>query len=354
MSNINFAIIGTGNIANIMTPVIQSVDDCSVSGVCSSSLQRAKAFATKHDIHKQFDNLSLMLKDKSIDAVYIANTNNLHAATAIAALEAGKAVLCEKPCALSPDEMIAIEKAAASNDQLFMEGLWHLCLPAYQKIRSIKETFGKPLQLTTSFGYPISELSYPQLFANQGGGVILDRAIYLIAIALKELGEIEQIDCHVMRNENGIDTMCQIQALHKSGALSTHCASFDALLSNEITLSFEKGTASIKAPALSGEIITVSHVKIDKQAKQDALQQASKDSFIAPLKNISFLRKIKHYLQSLKFNQISYGKNQYYHQIKHFCDVYKSGNKESELIPLSLSKQVNYWLHLAKKSSEME
>jgi predicted dehydrogenase len=354
MSKINFAVIGTGNIANIMTPVIQSADDCSVVGVFSSSTQRAKEFAAKHDIKKAFDDLSLLLEDKSIEAVYIANTNDLHAATAIAALEAGKAVLCEKPCAISPDEIMAIEKAAANNNQLFMEGLWHLCLPAHQKIRSIRQTLGNPLHLTTSFGYPISESSYPQLFANQSGGVIYDRAIYLLSLALKELGEIEKFVCYVKKNKNGIDTTCQIQALHKSGALSTHCASFDTLLSNEITLSFEKGTVSIKAPSLNGEIVTVSPFKIDMHPRQDSLQEISKESFISSLKNISFLRKIKYFLKNLKFNQISYGKNQYYHQIKHFCDVYKSGKKESEIIPLSLSKQINYWLYQAKKNSEKE
>ena len=72
-----------------------------VVAVMSASAERAKAFAAKHDIRRSTTDLAALVGGDDIDAVYISTTNELHRDQALAAADAGKHVLCEKPLALT-------------------------------------------------------------------------------------------------------------------------------------------------------------------------------------------------------------------------------------------------------------
>ena len=83
-----------------------------VVSVLSSSPERAKAYAAENGIAKSFSDLSMFLADPDIDAVYISTTNELHHDQTVAAARAGKHVLCEKPLAMSLDDVHEMVKAA--------------------------------------------------------------------------------------------------------------------------------------------------------------------------------------------------------------------------------------------------
>ena len=79
-----------------------------VVAVMSASAERAKAFAAKHDIRRSTTDLAALVGGDDIDAVYISTTNELHRDQALAAADAGKHVLCEKPLALTLADARAI------------------------------------------------------------------------------------------------------------------------------------------------------------------------------------------------------------------------------------------------------
>jgi 1,5-anhydro-D-fructose reductase (1,5-anhydro-D-mannitol-forming) len=83
-----------------------------VVSVMSSNAGRARAYAEENGTPKHVTDLDALLSDPEIDAVYISTTNELHSAQAIAAARAGKHILCEKPLALSLDDVHAMKKAA--------------------------------------------------------------------------------------------------------------------------------------------------------------------------------------------------------------------------------------------------
>lgn len=83
-----------------------------VVSVMSTSADRAQAYANANAIPKAVSQLSELLGDPDIDAVYISTTNELHCQQAIAAALAGKHVLCEKPLALSLDDAHAMARTA--------------------------------------------------------------------------------------------------------------------------------------------------------------------------------------------------------------------------------------------------
>ena len=147
------------------------------------------------------------LRNDAISAVYIANRNIEHCATAIAALSAGKAVLCEKPFAINMKEGQEVLFAARSSRRLFMEAMWTPLLPAYMRLRELVQSgsFGRPTHLHFNFGYPTSAQSNPMLFTATGGGVLLDRSGYGIALALAILGDVQAVDVSLSVNDDGVD-----------------------------------------------------------------------------------------------------------------------------------------------------
>ena len=78
------------------------VDGGQLAAVASRHLDRAEAFAARYDIPTAYGSFDALLADPNVDIVYIATPHNLHAENARDALEAGKAVLCEKPLTVNP------------------------------------------------------------------------------------------------------------------------------------------------------------------------------------------------------------------------------------------------------------
>jgi len=112
-NKIKIGIIGTGNISNMhMIGYNNLPDDVEVIACCDLNLERAKAYAQKYGIEHVFQDYNEMLKMPEIDAVSVATWNNGHAPASIAALKAGKNVLCEKPMSMNTAEAMEMEKVA--------------------------------------------------------------------------------------------------------------------------------------------------------------------------------------------------------------------------------------------------
>lgn len=122
-NKIKIGIIGTGNISNMhMIGYNNLPDDVEVIACCDLNLERAKAYAQKYGIEHVFQDYNEMLKMPEIDAVSVATWNNGHAPASIAALKAGKNVLCEKPMSMNTAEAMEMEKVAKDSGKLLMIG----------------------------------------------------------------------------------------------------------------------------------------------------------------------------------------------------------------------------------------
>jgi 1,5-anhydro-D-fructose reductase (1,5-anhydro-D-mannitol-forming) len=112
--SVGWGIIGIGKVADIaIAPAIDTDEQSTLAAVCSRSLDRAKTFADKHGAPSYYGDYMEMLNDPTVDVVYIATPNGLHAEQALAALMCGKHALVDKPLALEIDDARAIVGAAA-------------------------------------------------------------------------------------------------------------------------------------------------------------------------------------------------------------------------------------------------
>lgn len=153
-----------------------------VNAVMSSSSERARAYAAENGIPKGYDTLDALLADRSVDAVYISTTNELHRDQAIAAARAGKHVLCEKPLALTLADAASIVHACreagvvmATNHHLRNAGTHRAMRDAIAAGR-----IGKPLSARVFHAVflPPHLQSWRVQRPEAGGGVVLDITVH--------------------------------------------------------------------------------------------------------------------------------------------------------------------------------
>lgn len=156
---LNIGIIGAGTVVRVRhLPETRMNPHAEVAAVCDIVEARAREMAQKYDC-KAYTDYRKMVADPDLDAIIVAATNTTHAEMTIAALEAGKHVMCEKPMATSlQDARKMIEASEKSGKQLMIAHNQRL-EPANQKAKEILQSgkLGKVLTFTSIFGHPGSE-----------------------------------------------------------------------------------------------------------------------------------------------------------------------------------------------------
>jgi predicted dehydrogenase len=118
LTDIKFAIIGCGRIAQRHAEIIQKTANISLSAVCDIKPERANGFAEKFGAKKYTSVDELLINETAVDVVSICAPNSLHAEQSIKSLRAGKHVLCEKPMAITVADcrQMMIESDKAGKD----------------------------------------------------------------------------------------------------------------------------------------------------------------------------------------------------------------------------------------------
>ena len=121
MKNIRWGILGTGRIAHSFAEGLRSTPGAELVAVGSRSKESASAFAAKFGIPHSFDTYRGLAEAQDIDAIYIASINTRHKEDCLMCVDAGKAVLCEKPFAMNAVDAREITDRAKAKGVFFME-----------------------------------------------------------------------------------------------------------------------------------------------------------------------------------------------------------------------------------------
>ena len=114
MNKVRWGLLSTANINKMLIPAIRASNRGELVAVASRSQEKSTAYAAEWEIPLSFGSYEALLESAEVDAVYISLPNHLHAEWSIKAMEHGKHVLCEKPFALTMDEvdrMCAVSEA---------------------------------------------------------------------------------------------------------------------------------------------------------------------------------------------------------------------------------------------------
>jgi predicted dehydrogenase len=249
---LRWAVIGTGNMAGQFLQDVAQIVNGRFSAVYSHSLVRAQAFAETHALTAAYDDYEQLLADPKIDAVYIASTHPHHAPQAIAALNAGKHVLVEKPMALSEAETAAVFAAAERNQRFCAEALWTKFNPLYHSLhRQVAAgRIGTVQHLSASFGFAhdMSQVQHRLLDPAQAGGALLDIGLYPIMLALSVFGYPDQTQARVVLGPTGVDIAADLLLSYADGKTAHLAYRLDAHLPTKACISGSKGWVELEAP----------------------------------------------------------------------------------------------------------
>jgi len=152
---LRWGFVGTGNIANWMADVVRKTPGAELAAVASRSTASADAFATRHGAGRGFGSWAEMLRCKDIDAVYVATPTALREEICVAAADAGKHVLAEKPFASLPS-LQRITAACRANGVSFMDATHFVHHPRTAAVLGCaSEIMAGPQSLDSSFLIPL-------------------------------------------------------------------------------------------------------------------------------------------------------------------------------------------------------
>lgn len=223
MDNIRWGIIGTGNIANQFARGLRSVADADLVAVGSRSQANADAFADEYGAPNRHDSYEALANDPNVDAVYISTPHVYHKENTLLCLEAGKAVLCEKPFAINVKESREMVALAREKGVFLMEAMWTRFIPAMVRVRELlaEGALGEINYVYSDFGFRTEVNPEGRLFNLElGGGALLDVGIYPVSLAHLVMGKPESIVSSVRLGETDVDEQSVVTLQYPDGKLA--------------------------------------------------------------------------------------------------------------------------------------
>ncbi len=245
------------------------VNGAELHAVGSRRQATADSFAGRYGILRSYGSYERLLDDADIDIVYIATPHSLHHENCLQSLDAGKAVLCEKPFALNATQASEMIARAEEKNCFLMEAMWTRFLPAVVKLRDLlQDDVLGDIQTIVAGGAFMPPFDPDKYLFNRelGGGVLLDAGVYLISIASMILGAPATVSAAATLHPAGIDDNDAILLSHGGGANALLYVSLHARSAPDLRILGKRGEIHVHAPIFSPAKLTL---RLHDQDKQD-------------------------------------------------------------------------------------
>jgi scyllo-inositol 2-dehydrogenase (NADP+) len=299
---IRWGVAGPGHASARFAEGLAAVEGTALHAVWGRNRERAEAYARRFGVERVCDSLDELLA-AGVDAVYVGTHPDSHAEISIRALAAQKHVLCEKPSAINVREIEQILTAARSHERLFMEAMKPPFFPLYRRLREhlARDPIG-PVGFVRA-GHV--DASLPRTHAlhslELGGGGIMGIGPYEAFLALDWLGECKRVQAMGRLTDAGVDALALFQTEHERGMAQLH-AGLDLFGRGDALLTGPRGYVTIHENWWNPARATIRY--------RDGRQVEIHEPFIAG-----------------GFN----------YEISHFCNLIRSGLRESPEITHALS-----------------
>ena len=349
---IRWGIWGTGAIAEQLASDFPLTKGATLHAVSSRTLARAQAFAQRHGVPRAYEGLDVLLADPDVDVVYIATPNHCHADDSIACINAGKAVLCEKPFALNAAEAQRVIGAARQQHVFCMEAMWTRFIPAIVEARRMIEAggIGKIRLLQGNFGVAMPpNLESRFLHHEQGGGALLDLGVYLISLAQHLLGPPLTATGVATLTAAGADEQSAYELAWADGALGDFASSLRVRSSNEFVVAGDRGLLRLCDPFYRPQRLVILPVSTPHPMAPNAEPYTPTGlRAVAPsLRNSKLVQRLRSkfgpflsLLQRGKVHSLPFAGNGYQFQVDEVTRCLQQQQLESAIMPLDDSLAV--------------
>jgi predicted dehydrogenase len=285
---IRWGIIGPGAIAHNYADGLAQTKAGRLVAIASRDVARRQAFGDQYAIApaQRFDSYAGLLADPGVDAVYISTPHPWHAELSIAALRAGKHVLCEKPAGMNAAEVVAVTEVAAQEGRFFMEAFMYRCHPQIARVLAIIASgeIGRVVHIRTFFGFNAPYRPDSRLYEMAlGGGGILDVGGYPVSLARliagaaggKPFANPVKVQGTGVLAETGVDAVAHGMLTFASGFIAEIGVAVTRNMDNRAVITGMLGQIVIDDPWVPGRNVgpstTQIHVTVGKSTRCETL-----------------------------------------------------------------------------------
>jgi predicted dehydrogenase len=201
MRKVGWGLIGCGDIARRrVAPALRDLEGCELVAVSRADAARAESFASEFGARRWHADWRELVRDPEVEAVYVATPVHLHAEQAVAAAEAGKHVLCEKPMALNVAECAAMNAAAEACGVRLGVAYYRRFYPVVMRLKEILDSgeIGAPVvaqlnafeRFEPGAGHPRRWLLEKR---QSGGGPMFDFGCHRVEVLLNLFGRVSNV-----------------------------------------------------------------------------------------------------------------------------------------------------------------
>ena len=250
---LRIGILGAARVAtSAMIAAAREVDGVEVIAVAARDPDRAEVYASKHGISKTYPDYRSLIEADDVDAVYNALPPNLHAIWSIAAVKAGKPVLCEKPFALDVTDVEAMLAVEARTGKLIMEAQHTYYHPRHARIREIVQSglLGRISDIAAQFDVPVPKTAGEIRWDGAvGGGALWDLGVYPAFWLRATIAEEPRlVSAANQMNDNKADIWTDAEFEFASGVTGSISCSMERDFSAWLKIGGERGTLFVDNP----------------------------------------------------------------------------------------------------------
>ncbi len=229
---LNWGILGTARINHALIPPLKISPRNRLFAVASRDLDRAQAYAAENSMERAYGSYEALLADPQIDVVYISLPNNLHVEWSIRAAATGKHVLCEKPLALSVEDVDRVAEAARQYGVVIAEAFMYRHHPQTLKVVELinEGAIGRLQIVRGGFTFMLEGSGDIRLKPELGGGSIWDIGCYPISYARTAAGGIapEEVFGWQVLGPTGVDVAFYGQMRFPCGVIAQIDSGFNS------------------------------------------------------------------------------------------------------------------------------
>ncbi len=244
-TGLRWGLLGTARINRSLIPALGKSARSELVAVASRSARAAQEFARSWGIPRALEGYPALLADDEVDVVYNPLPNSLHAEWTIRAAEAGKHVLCEKPLAISLDQVDAIEAAAEGAGVVVAEAFMYRHHPQTRKVVELVRggAIGRLRRIRGAFSFNLSREGDVRLVPELGGGSLWDVGCYPISYARLVAGSLPvEAFGWAVTGPTGVDLSFTGQLLFEDGVAAQIDCGFDAPFRTGVEIVGSEGT----------------------------------------------------------------------------------------------------------------
>ena len=248
MSDIKWAVLGTGVIPNEMAVALKKIGR-NIYAVGNRTYSKAVDFAKKYGIEKVYDDFNDMFTDSDVDVIYITTPHNTHIEFMKKAIRNGKHILVEKSITLNSRELNEAMELAALHNVVIGEAMTIYHMPVYKKLKEILASgrLGKVNLITMNFGsYKEYNMNNRFFNRNLAGGAMLDIGVYALSFIRYFMTEKpDKLLSQLKKAPTGVDEQAGLLLMNNDGQVATVMLSLHSKQPKRGMVSCEKGYIEI-------------------------------------------------------------------------------------------------------------